>query len=249
MVDLEALHDAVVAAPDDDAPRIAYAAGIAGVDPDRAEFIQQQLELSRSWRAERPGSIEAARRAQILEHAHGRQWAAGLPQAVQSYGFRRGFVEDVGMDAAAFLAAAPALYRRAPILHLTLTDAAPVARELFASPHLAQIVSMSLANNDLGDDDVQALAASPHLGNLRWLNLEFNRIGDAGLDALAASDHLPNLGYVGIGHNPVADPTPRHADEYSTDSPAALALQRKYGPRRWLSTKPMRDWPPRRDAR
>lgn len=248
MADVAALHDAVVAAPDDEAPRIAYATAIAATDPERAEFIQAQLELARAWRAEQPGPAEAARRAQILEHAHGRRWAEGLPATVESYGFRRGFVEDVGMDAAAFLDAAPALFLRAPILHLTLKNVAPVSRRLFASPALTQIVSLSLVENDLGDDDIAALAASPYVGHLRWLDLDFNRVGERGLEALAASDKLPRLGYVCLGHNPVDDPTPRHADEYSSDTPAARELQRKYGPRRWLSTKPPREWPPRRDA-
>ena len=190
------------------------------------------------------------RRAQILEHAHGRRWAADLPAAVDSYGFRRGFVEDVGMDAAAFLATAPELYRRAPILHLTLTGAAPVARELFASPHLAQIVSLSLMKNQLDDAAIVALAGSPHLGALRWLNLDFNQIGAAGLEALAASDRLPSLGYVGFGHNAVPDPSPTHADEYDVDTAAARELQRRHGTRRWLSAKPPRPtWPPSRDAR
>ena len=71
---------------------------------------------------------------------------------------------------ARFLAKAPELYRRAPILHLNLTEVRAVAAELFASPHLARIESLSLAGNGLGDAEVALLAGSRHLGNLTWLD-------------------------------------------------------------------------------
>ncbi len=249
MADLSALLDAVVKAPDTMAPRIAYAAAIVDDDPARAEYIQRAIKRAERPRDPSPEAIANSVALEKLEHAHGARWVAELPGFADGYGFRRGFVEDVRLDAPTFLSRAAELYRVTPILHLTLTGAAPVADALFASPLLDQIVSLSLMENQLGDDAIVALAGSPHLGNLRWLNLDFNDIGEAGLEALAASTALPRLGYVGLGHNRVPDPSPTHADEYDVDTKAAKELMRKHGRRAWLSAKPVRaQWPPPRDA-
>lgn len=246
--DLAALMQAVVDAPTEDAPRAAYARAIAATDPERAELIDIQLELARADRAHsqerRPGLI----REEILIRKHGARWAADIRPLVDKWQYLRGFTDVVTLDAARFLATAPELYRRAPVLHLDLTGVKPVAAELFQSPHLARIRSLSLLRNGLGDAEVAALAASPHLANLRWLDLSNNKIGAAGLEALAASRNLPRLGYLGFATNAVPDPTPQHADEYDATSRVARELQQTYGPRAWLDARPRWQWPPPRDA-
>jgi uncharacterized protein (TIGR02996 family) len=249
-MDLDALYDAVVAAPTDDAPREAYADAIASTDPDRAEYIRLELKLAR-WRKTGPKSDErtnASVRAFILQYGHRAEWEANVLPLVDACGFLRGFVDYVALDAARFLATAPELYRTAPVLHLELSGVKPVAAELFASPHLARIESLTLLRNQLGDAEVELLARSPHLGRLAWLDLGLNEIGPAGVEALAASDRLPRLGYVGLLGNPVDDPTPQHADGYDATSVVGAALQAKYGPRDWLDARERATWPPDRDA-
>lgn len=239
---------AVVDAPTEDAPRAAYARAVAPTDPERAELIDIQLELARARRAHRLDRQPGLIREEILLRTHGARWAADIRPLVDKWQFLRGFTDVVTLDAARFLTTAPELYRHAPVLHLDLTGVKPVAAELFQSPHLARIESLSLLRNGLGDAEVAALAASPHLANLRWLDLGLNKIGAAGLEALAASRNLPRLGYVGFSTNAAPDPSPRHADEYDATSPAAKELQRKYGPRAWLDARARWQWPPPRDA-
>jgi hypothetical protein len=178
----------------------------------------------------------------------GREWARSLRNLVGGFGFYRGFVESVRIDATAFVDLAPRLYRLAPVLQLDLSGVAPVAGRLFGSPHLRQIRTLSLLRNELGDAEVELLAASPHLGELRWLDLSLNRIGAAGLEALAASPNLPRLEWLGFRVNAVGDPTPQHADEYDADSAVARELQARYGPRAWLSAHRRPEWPPDRDC-
>lgn len=250
MADLDALHDAVVAAPLDDGPRVAYADAVAGIDPDLAEFIRLQLALSRWRRAydDPPERLDASIRSQILLDRHRASWEARVRRLVTATAFIRGFVEYVEIDAARFLATAPELYRQAPILHLVLNGVKPVAAELFASPSLGRIESLGLLRNDLGDAEARLIAASPYLARLAWLDLGLNSISAEGLEALAASDALPRLGYLGLSSNLVEDPTPRHADGYDRTSPAAQALQDRYGPREWLDAHVRAAWPPDRDA-
>ena len=250
-MDLAPLNDAVTANPDDESARLAYASAVRATDPARAELIELQLQLAQ-WRKERRSPPEATagyNRQHALRTAHGDRWAADVRDLAARWMFRRGFVEEVTLDAPTFLARAPELYRRAPILHLTLTGARPVIRELAASPHLDRIRSLSLTGNDLGDAEIAVLADSPHLAGLRWLDLGDNHVGQAGLEALAASPLLPALQYLGFADNAIPDPTPAHRDEYDSDSAVAKQLLGKHGARPWLSAAPPRaEWPPDRDA-
>jgi uncharacterized protein (TIGR02996 family) len=252
---LTALGQQVVASPHDDAPRLAYADAVAAEDPERSEFIRLQVVLAQRRRARLTGPDEPMGghlREFALISSHSAQWADDVSSLVAGWQFFRGFVEIAYLDAAAFLAGAPELYRRAPILGLILTRVAPVAAELFASPYLRRIRSLSMVGefrgDNLGDAEAIALASSPQLAELEWLDLRNNCIGAAGLEALAAAETLPRLGYLGFSGNAVDDPTPRFADEYDADSIAATQFQRTYGPRAWLSAHPRQTWPPPRDA-
>jgi hypothetical protein len=243
------LWDAVIAFPEADAPRLAYAAAIASADPVRAELIHVQLEWDRMRKADAPVTerYALAMRSGELTREHGRYWAGDVVPLVDAWCFLRGFVEDVRMDAARFLITAPELYQRAPILHLQLTSLRPVMREVLSSPHLARLRSLDLSRGDLGDEGV-ALLAARDLPNLRWLNLDFNQIGRGGLDVLCASRSLPRLAYVSLSSNVVEDPLPGIVDAYTTETALSRELREMHGPVRWLDVMGYRDWPPERDA-
>ncbi|HLY56644.1 MAG TPA: hypothetical protein VKS60_13860 [Stellaceae bacterium] len=246
---LKELSDAVIASPEADEPRLAYAAAVADADPLRAELIDVQLRWDRLRKAQDIGDERGrlAMRAGELTREHGRAWASDVAPLVDAFWFVRGFVEGVRMDAAAFLRTAPDLYRRAPVLHLQLQALPPVARAVLSSPHLGRLRSLDLSRGDLGDEDVAWLAARD-LPNLRWLNLNFNRIGRAGLDALCASRTLPRLGYVSLMDNAVPDPLPGLVDDYTTETLLSRELRAQHGPVLWLDYTRFRDWPPERDA-
>jgi uncharacterized protein (TIGR02996 family) len=248
VADLTTLLQAVIDAPTDEAPRLAYAGAIAARDPERAELIEIQIALSRARRAHTPPDDKALNRELAVIRAHGAAWAADVAPLVDKWQYLRGFIEVVTLDAAAFLANADALYRRAPVLHLDLTGVAAVAGALFGSPHLTRIVSLKLAGEALGDAEATLLARSPYLTSLEWLDVSRNQIGAHGLEELAASIRLPRLGYVQFAANAVADPTPQHADAYDAASATAKQLQARYGARAWLDPRTRSTWPPPRDA-
>ncbi|MEO8554824.1 MAG: hypothetical protein ABI678_32825 [Kofleriaceae bacterium] len=250
MATLEALHAAVIAAPDDEDARLAYAHAVAATDPERAELIRLQIDLT-GWRRARvapPEMTAAAQRVQVLLERNADRWSADVAPLVDGVSFFRGFVEHVQLDASRFLSTGPRLYQTAPVLHLDLTGVKPVAEELFRSPLLERIETLELMRNELGDAEATLIAASPHLARLKWLGLALNRIGDAGLDALAASKTLGALRYLCFADNATRDPTPANADDYSYDSEEAVALMAKHGARPWLSSQARWAWPPPRDA-
>jgi uncharacterized protein (TIGR02996 family) len=250
----EQAERAVLEQPDLDQPRLAYADAVGG---PRAELVRVQVamaQLRRKCQRARNWSEQYDTQQRLLAK-HGAEWAAPVAALVDAWTFRRGFPEQVTLDATRFLAEHETLYRRAPVLHLSLSGVRPVAAQLFASPALARIRSLDLRHNELGDAEVRALTESPHLGRLDWLDLAYNQIDRAGLDALAASQSLPRLGYLGFDGNRVADPTPRlggvedgmvHDMEYPA---LGKELQAKYGPKTWLSYSVHTDnwYPPDRD--
>jgi uncharacterized protein (TIGR02996 family) len=245
------LLQAVLAAPDDDAPRAAFAALKEQEGDPRGRFIRMQLTLA-SLEAGAPGIPFLSTETGELIEQHGAAWAASVAPLVSGYRFHRGFVAEVTLTARDFLAHAPRLFAAAPIQHLNLRRVAGDAAALFASPHLARIRSLELNQCGLDDDAMRLLAASPHLGELRWLALVFNRVGLPGAEAIAASRGLPRLTYVDFAGNEV-DPGRQHATDQGVVADSWLPeegeyLDHKYGPLAWLhyEAKTMDDLPPSR---
>src|SRR4051794_39792665 len=109
MADEAALLQAVLDAPDDDAPRLAYAkwsedqgdaASVA-----RAELIRTQIDLARLD----PADLQAGRvfvtqqRTVELVARHGSAWAGALAGWVEAFHFVRGFAGWIGLTARSFL--------------------------------------------------------------------------------------------------------------------------------------------------
>lgn len=207
---------AVLSAPDSDAPRLQYAGWCADQPDDptraRARFITAQLRIARD-QATVIDRLESDR----LANRYGANWAGLVAELVTRFRFDRGFVENVTLDAAAFLERAQVLFSETPIRHLDLTGVAAVASTLFLSPHLQRIRSLDLSRNGLTDEHLMMLADSPVLGSLRWLSLADNAIGPLGAQALARSPLSAQLVYVAFHGNPF-EPNER----YSYDSGAVV---------------------------
>lgn len=254
MSEEHALYAAVLADPDDAAPRRALAAHYDGRGDPHGELIRIQLELAaKAARGQLDGKLIQRERALLA--AHGRAWAAPLADLIAGYAFHRGFIGEVTLPVDRFLDAAPTLFAAAPIQHLNLT--APRARwaELLRSPYLARLASLALERLELGDDDARALARADALRGLRYLSLAKNKIGQPGVEALAASPWLASLDVLDLTKNP-CDPIPRPGG-HDVDGrvtaidrpPLANELVARYGARPWLANPEDPDtWPLPRDA-
>src|SRR5881275_2195430 len=94
---------AVLAAPDDDAPRLVYADWLDEHGrPEWAAFIRLQVELARLPKHE-PRREVLARKAGRLLDLHRDEWLAELPEIVGvTWGaFERGFVSSVSVGSVA----------------------------------------------------------------------------------------------------------------------------------------------------
>lgn len=217
------LLDAVIEAPDDDAPRLVYADWLQHHGDPRGELIQLQCQLAAVPDDDRRRQIRIAEN-KLLE-AHAEEWTrplhALLPAASHfhrnTFTFVRGFVEEVtlGLSALPHLAA---LAEAAPLLRrLKLVSdgvlGAPIPRPhlagALASPVFRQLRRLELALPGGGNRLALDVAAAPTLGELRELRIaasvsaeqtmyfESPRVDlvldDTGARALAGSPHLAKL--------------------------------------------------------
>ncbi len=254
MSDEHELYAAVVADPDDEAPRRALAAYYDERGDQRGELIRLQLEIAaKKAMGVRDGALLGRERA--LLRAHGRAWAAPLADLINDYKFHRGFIGEVTLPLDRFLDVAPTLFAAAPIQHVNLTLPRTRWTELLSSPHLARLTSLALEELGLTDDDAKQIAKAERFRTLRWLSLAVNKIGRPGVEALAASPWLAQLAVLDLAFNP-CDPIPKPAAHdldgrvTAIDRPMiANELESRHGRRPWLDNPEDPDaWPLPRDA-
>lgn len=194
------LLEAVLDAPDDDAPRLRYAEQLERQGDPRGEFIRLQCSLAR-LPADDSHRAHVKARAQELLTAHEQEWVAPLRPLVLAWKFRHGFVERVTVTADTFLKAGDTLFRLTPLRQVEFCHADERVAAVAASSHLARLTWLDFNNNGMGDADAEALAASPYVARLTELRLNCNEIGDAGVAALARSPHLGRLRALNLATN------------------------------------------------
>jgi uncharacterized protein (TIGR02996 family) len=215
----EAFLQRIRAYPDDDAQRLIFADWLDEQGDPRGQFIRVQLALA-DLPADAPerAQLVSAERALLTEHREA--WEAPFRGLANGPVFRRGFVDEVKVDAKQFIRTAPDLFTAAPVRHIHLLDVSdglpgvlqcpflsrlsaltvhgqhtgePLARAVARSEHLSGLRRLALTRNRFTDDAAEHLARSPYLTNLEELDLSENEIGETGARALAAAPVLGKL--------------------------------------------------------
>jgi uncharacterized protein (TIGR02996 family) len=221
----DAFLQAVLAEPDDDAPRLIYADWLEERGDPRGAFIRLQCALERIVPADlaRPDLEDEAG---DLLHQNEEEWTAPLRGIASEWRFRRGFVEEATVAGDEFLARGDDLFSEFPIIRLRIRlrrgQVGGVAasshlgklrtldvrlcylrdsgvEELLASPHLKRVTALNLAGNDLEGPAIRALLELPLMGRLTSLNLSDN--GSLGVSAarrLAQSPAVAALQTLGL---------------------------------------------------
>lgn len=180
---------AVIAAPEDDAPRLAYAAWLTAQGNPRGEYIAAQVRLER-FRPNPQRRRELADRVSQLQASMRAELAAELKKLAFHWKVRRGFLDEVSAEAGKLLEGWQPLFAAHPIRQLRLSDVtAEHVRALLDTGIVGRLVTLAL-HGDLGEDGVRMLAESPDLAGIRNLNLADCSLGDDGLAVLLASPHL-----------------------------------------------------------
>ncbi|MEQ8791217.1 MAG: TIGR02996 domain-containing protein [Pirellulaceae bacterium] len=189
----------IVDFPDDQGPRLIYADWLDERDNPRGELIRVQFALAANGQnAERMAGLRARESELISRHAA--QWLGPLRRHLESWTFRRGFVERIKLSGDSFLQHAEQLTRAFPLREVVLTGPIDAVERLAALPALAGIRHLGFERSWLAHG-AEALGRSPHLAALETLDLRNNGIGAATLRDLAHSSCLPALRQLLLGRN------------------------------------------------
>lgn len=163
----------ILAAPEDDAPRLVYADWLDEHEqPERAEFIRVQCDVARREKYDPRRSVLEARARALLKR-HGDQWANLVAAITRDYEFRRGFVTGVTIGARKLLTHGERLFRLAPVRHvkvLRLGSSNLTAADLADFSLLPRIHSLILGGI-LGAEESRTLLTAPGLKRLTGLTL------------------------------------------------------------------------------
>jgi uncharacterized protein (TIGR02996 family) len=197
----DALLRAVLADPDDDAPRLIYADWLDEQgNCDRAEFIRVQVALAHNGEDD-PRNPQLWQRERELLAAHGVRWAAPLNGLARPLAFRRGFVEEVEVPAAYFLSRGEYLFDAAPVRGARLVRAGLSGPKLAACPTLARLAGLDLNNSHLWPSHLAVLLASPYLTGLRALALTQGSVSLSDVMVLCGSPALGSLTRLELRNN------------------------------------------------
>lgn len=207
---------AIIADPDDDTVRLAYADHLEEEgEPERAEFVRVQVELARLPAWERRAKLLRFRERLLLVR-HGEAWRVALPtlDGVTWGRFERGFVSEVSVEnervlmkrAGAIRAASPVTGVRL-IGHGSAADKSvkplPWLRTLRLVPgcsggfgaatRLLETVTRLVCEGGPGDDSALSVAGAAQLTGLRELLFGAWAVSNHGAMVLARAKHLSTL--------------------------------------------------------
>ena len=157
LADAERLAE-VVSNPEDDAPRRNYAEYIRPWEPDRAEYIEQEIEEARARRSRR--GLSRSGKPPLLEKHEG-EWTRTIAKYARSWKFDRGFITHIAIDPHLFLEYGEWLFINAPIRSVAflMPEEGPFPmKEIAGSSLLDRLNTIGFLARELGDDDLRAFA-------------------------------------------------------------------------------------------
>jgi uncharacterized protein (TIGR02996 family) len=196
----------VLAKPEDDKARAAYAAALHKVGDVRGEFIDLQCDLAKHKDQRTPAAKKLAKRIADLHKKHAAKWAKplrALGKKGVTWEFKRGFVSRLTIDGIEpRIAALNDVFAVEPVTDLVVRGAgASWWKQLFASAGMQRVERLvALVYPPQNDTFVDALAKAslPSLAELR-----VGLFGDPQMEALgqAGPPGLRHLCIGGGGHS------------------------------------------------
>ncbi len=198
--ELRPYFEAILAAPEEDEPRLELARHLTDRGDGRGEHIRLACALDQLERDDPARAELVERAAKLPSFAFFTQVDRSFPH---SYGVRRGFVEELSCSAADFATHAARLMRAAPIRVYDRTPYFPnQAAQLAACPALARLRRLTLPSDF---QDNATILASPHLAGLRELELAMFLDDEAAVARLALElRHLLGLRVLSTHHGRIA---------------------------------------------
>lgn len=213
MSERQALFAAILARPDDDTPRLAFADWLDEQDGpgagDWAAVIRSQVEAARAGRLS-PRWVDLAYAQADVFRRHRDDWVPVWPSRLGRLAFRRGFREAAEFEGRTFHALADHEFRATPIravklAHLANRNGVVIDPEIPAHPALAGVHTLDLAGNRPQVARWLLDEAAPRMPGLRAVGLRGLGLDAARAAALVASVAAPGLEAVDLSRNPLFD--------------------------------------------
>jgi uncharacterized protein (TIGR02996 family) len=209
MTQHDALLAAVCAAPDDDLPRLVYADWCEeNGQPERAEFIRVQIELTKGAKGKQLVKLQQREKELLAEHDA--KWTEPFLELTDDFRedpirFHRGFVEAISINDELLDEHGDELFRLAPIRTLLMGDQDGF-NDLHKCKLLLRITTLDLAVSSLdsGRGSVKFFQ-SKNLANLTTLIAtgydDNGHLDLRGLEAIGTSKHFTKLRHLDISNN------------------------------------------------
>jgi uncharacterized protein (TIGR02996 family) len=186
----------VLEQPEETAPRLVY-----------ADWLEEQGETTRAEFIRLQCAGENEPRQRELLNYYGAAWAAGpVVRHAYHFQFRRGFVEEVTIQARLLLDLGAELFLHSPIRLLRLIGAHGLIGRLVQLPELRRLRALHLTGCAIGDEGVELLAKASVLTGLQTLRLGANAVTDYGVEALVDSGNFQQLQALVLRDNLIGDP-------------------------------------------
>lgn len=181
----QALLAQVLAAPDEDPPRLVYADYLMEQGDPRGELIAVQVQLTQRIT---PARRKVARRREQELLAQNKFGAEETRGVAERFKLRRGFVDEVWASGPAFARGARGLLEKEPVRLVNLTGVQTShIKKLLDDGVIGKLIGLRVSGDEI---DLSDLAASEQLRSLRRLNLSLSEIGDEGLEKLLGGGNL-----------------------------------------------------------
>lgn len=161
--------EAILAAPDDDGPRLRLAEALEAAGDPRAESIRLGCRLERLEHDD-PQRAELAKQCAALPRF---SYFTDAPRWHRGFKWRRGFVDEVEWSVEHFVEHGQALVRAAPVRTLAILGSlAGRGAALAGCEALSALRALRLTPPPTTTHDLLAIGASPHAAGLAELHLE-----------------------------------------------------------------------------
>jgi uncharacterized protein (TIGR02996 family) len=237
MTEEDAFFQAMLEAPDDDAPRLIFTDWLQERGDTRGDFIRKHNDLSQT------GPDEVRRR-------HEENWFGPLLKEIHSYDFERGFLKQLTLQGTSGLRLlikhAETFFGLSLVLRLGLfqsddpgSDAtldADAVRAFAQLPHLSRVRALTISgyresgnysSNFIDATGVRILCKSPYLTSLASLNLGGNELKAAGPRAIVDSPNLARLGVLSLSGSAGFDWDGSRVSGWSNIGPSGVVILAK----------------------
>jgi uncharacterized protein (TIGR02996 family) len=206
-----ALLRAIVAEPDEDTPRLAYADWLQeNGDEEQARYIRDSIQLA-AMPYDAPGRKALVERLRETRDWRGPEWLQRLGLGKRAVGFNRGLPVRVVFEGAnEFFATAERLFALLPIRALEICAYSgsrlrgDAVRRLASMPELARLTDLRFLEHEHVDPNAwRELFRSPHVAGLEFLGLSGCGVGEIITTELAFAPPLANLCDLDLSYNSI----------------------------------------------